>query len=127
MRKSWYGRFTSSTVPHVYGRIDTELQSEFTSEKVESKLTFTYTGAYRNGQRIVFDIESWLNEYNGLNFGVKNNNEFLSVQYNIDSFSPTKISGTYITNGPYDKGTFVIVPEGEPEPQIHNNGLCTIC
>ena len=76
------------------------------------------------------------NEYNGLNFEVKNNNEFLSVQYTIDSFSPcvaqqscapTKISGTYITNGPYDKGTFVIVPEGEPEPQIQNNVLCTIC
>ncbi len=127
--QKWSGQFASNQYPAGFAsglaELDLRVAESVPVTEVEYTTPFSvvYTGIFRNGQKILGTtkitgdvMKSTLPPQQELTFTVKER-------------GPNFIKGEYVSSGPSDSGTFLLIPGALSAnfPPVQNQGTCTIC
>ena len=134
---NWSGGFRSTSQGIVHGGMWVALQpfllmlQEAQNDyQYKTRVYLRYDGLYRYGQVSDFILDVFLSLPDGeisssghgaqlapiVNFKAGSVSSVQSIKYTVTSFTPTRIAGTYRTEGPADEGEFWLEPTGDTPP-----------
>ena len=103
----WKGKWISNQYPKIYGNIFVPLKDDDT-EKYKTTAVITYDGVYMTGARVKLPIDVSSPVEGPLKFNGIIGDQ--TVEYSISEYTLKKITGTYKTTNPNDKGTISLDP-----------------
>src|SRR6056297_509115 len=131
--EQWTGLWNSKKYPKFLakGTLQISLKTPYDKpQQYDTKVVIEYLGGYglfKAGSKdhipLHVDVAPTQIKSDQLDFNMKGNFKNLKISYNIDKFSPTRISGTYSVTGTVnDNGVFWMQPKKNNQRQ-QNNGI----